>query len=78
MIIPCAALEAGTFSWTVVIFIELLICVLFMVLVISCLVRASRYFRNTVKEQKLMRMEFGKLAEEIKQVMQELKHERSE
>lgn len=75
MIIPCAALEVGTFSWTTVIFIEMLICVLFFALVISCLVRASRYFRNTVKEQKLMRMEFGKLADEVKQIRQGLKHE---
>jgi len=42
-------------------------------LVIICLVRVSRYFRTAGKEQKLIRMELGKLAEEVHLLRQELK-----
>jgi len=42
-------------------------------LVIICLVRVSRYFRTAGKEQKLIRMELGKVAEEIHLLRQELK-----
>jgi hypothetical protein len=42
-------------------------------LVIICLVRASRYFMNAGKEQKLIRIEIGKLAEEVHLLRQELK-----
>jgi len=34
-------------------------------LVIICLIRLSRYFLNAGREQKLIRMELGKLAEEV-------------
>jgi hypothetical protein len=42
-------------------------------LIIICLIRASRYFMNAGKEQKLVRMELGKLAEEVHLIRQELK-----
>jgi len=42
-------------------------------LVIICLVRVSRYFRTAGKEQKLIRMELGKVAEEVHLIRQELK-----
>jgi len=42
-------------------------------LVIICLIRVSRYFRTAGKEQKLIRMELGKVAEEVYQLRQELK-----
>jgi len=42
-------------------------------LVIICLVRVSRYFRTAGKEQKLIRMELGKVAEEIHLLRQEMK-----
>ena len=42
-------------------------------LVIICLIRASRYFMNAGKEQKLIRMELGKLAEEVHLLRQEQK-----
>lgn len=42
-------------------------------LVIICLIRASRYFISAGKEQKLIRMELGKLAEEVHLLRQELK-----
>lgn len=63
-------------NWTVL--IPMLIGVVFWAFVIICLVRVSRYFRNAGKEQKLIRMELGKLAEEVKQVRQVLKNEGSE
>jgi len=42
-------------------------------LVIICLIRASRYFMTAGKEQKLTRIELGKLAEEVHQLRQDLK-----
>ena len=42
-------------------------------LVIICLVRVSRYFRDAGKEQKLTRMDIGKLADEVQQLRQDLK-----
>lgn len=41
-------------------------------LVIICLIRVARYFGTAGKEQKLMRMEMGKLAEEVHLLRQEL------
>jgi hypothetical protein len=34
-------------------------------LIIICLIRVARYFRDAGKEQKLIRMELGKVAEEV-------------
>jgi len=42
-------------------------------LVIICLIRVSRYFLTAGKEQKLLRMEISKLAEEVHLIRQELK-----
>lgn len=42
-------------------------------LVIICLIRVSRYFRTAGKEQKLIRMELGKVGEEVHLLRQELK-----
>ena len=42
-------------------------------LVIICLIRVSTYFRTAGKEQKLIRMELGKVAEEMHLLRQELK-----
>ena len=41
-------------------------------LVIICLVRGSRYFMTAGKEQKLMRMELSRLAEEVHLIQQKL------
>lgn len=43
-------------------------------LVIICLIRVSKYFMNAGKEQKLIRMELGKLAEEVHLLRQEMKN----
>lgn len=42
-------------------------------LVIICLIRVARYFRDAGKEQKLIRMELGKVAEEVHLLRQEMK-----
>ena len=44
-------------------------------LVIICLVRIARYFKSAGKEQKLVRMELGKLAEEVHLIRQQLPQE---
>jgi ABC-type multidrug transport system fused ATPase/permease subunit len=41
-------------------------------LIIICLIRVSRYFMSAGKEQKLMRIELGKLAEEVHAIRQKL------
>jgi len=46
-------------------------------LVIVCLIRVARYFGNAGKEQKLIRLELGKVAEEVHLLRQELKSETS-
>ena len=45
-------------------------------LVIICLIRVSTYFRTAGKEQKLIRMEIGKVGEEVHLLRQELKGEK--
>ena len=45
-------------------------------LVIICLIRVSRYFLTAGKEQKLIRMELGKLAEEVHLLRQSLKDDK--
>ena len=45
-------------------------------LIIICLIRVSRYFLTAGKEQKLIRMELGKLAEEVQLLRQNLKDDK--
>lgn len=42
-------------------------------LIIISLIRVARYFKTAGKEQKLLRMEVGKLAEEVHLLRQEVK-----
>ena len=42
-------------------------------LVIICLIRIARFFKSAGKEQKLIRFELGKVAEEVHLLRQELK-----
>jgi len=58
------------------VFLIVAIYVFIFALVIICLVRVSRYFLTAGKEQKLIRMELGKLAEEVHLLRQELKDSR--
>lgn len=61
-----------TAAWIMVV-----VYVFIFALVIICLIRASRYFMTAGKEQKLMRIEMGKLAEEVHLLRQELKGEKN-
>lgn len=45
-------------------------------LVIICLIRIARFFKNAGNEQKLMRFELGKVAEEVHLLRQEMKGEK--
>ena len=55
------------------VFILLAVYAFIFALVIICLVRVARYFRTAGKEQKLIRMELGKVAEEVRLLRQDLK-----
>jgi hypothetical protein len=46
-------------------------------LVIICLIRVARYFGNAGKEQKLIRLELGKVAEEVHLLRQEFKSDKN-
>ena len=45
-------------------------------LVIICLIRIARFFKNAGNEQKLIRFELGKVAEEVHLLRQEMKGEK--
>ena len=49
---------------------------LILVLLIVCLFLASRYFLHANREQKLIRMDMGKLAEEVHLLRREMKHDK--
>jgi len=62
-------------AWVLAIFpcIMLLVGICFWGLVIFGLVKLIKYLSTAGKEQKLIRMELGKLADEVQQIRQELK-----
>lgn len=65
-------IEAEGAAGFVTLLVGLAAYVFIIALVIICLVRASRYFMNAGKEQKLIRLELGKLAEDVHLLRQEL------
>ncbi|HUW18381.1 MAG TPA: hypothetical protein VMW16_03685 [Sedimentisphaerales bacterium] len=64
---------ANTAGGLVIVLVGFAAYVFIIALVIICLIRASRYFMTAGKEQKLTRIELGKLAEEVHQLRQDLK-----
>jgi Sec-independent protein translocase protein TatA len=62
-------------AWTFAIFpcIMLLVVICFWGLVIFGLVKLIKYLGSAGREQKLIRMELSKLADEVQQIRQELK-----
>ena len=62
----------GMIAISIVPLIVLAVYVSMFVLIIICLIRLSRYLMTAGKEQKLMRMELGKLAEEVQAIRQKL------
>ncbi len=59
-------------------FMPTFIGILMFALIISFIIRISRFFMALRKEQKQILMELRQLAEEFKQTKQEFKNERSE
>ena len=55
------------------VFLMMAAYVFIFVLIIISLIRVSRYFKNAGKEQKLLRIEIGKLAEEMHLLRREIK-----
>ncbi|MBN1805568.1 MAG: hypothetical protein JW837_09970 [Sedimentisphaerales bacterium] len=55
----------------IMIFYAFIVC-----LVIICLIRIARYFRNAGNEQRLIRLELGKVAEEVHLLRQEIKDDK--
>ena len=53
--------------------VVIVVYVFIFALIIICLIRVSRYCMTSGKERKLMRMELGKLAEEVHLLRKELK-----
>jgi len=68
-----ASVEVVNAPGILMVLVVFAVYVFIVALVIICLVRASRYFRTAGKEQKLIRMELGKVAEEVHLMRQELK-----
>ena len=60
-------------SLMVLYWLPALIGLAFYVLLAFCIYRAAKYFGSAGKEQKLLRMEMGKLAEELHLMRQEFK-----
>ena len=58
---------------TIIVLVALAFYVFILILASMCLVSATRYFSTAGKEQKLIRMELGKVAEEVHLLRQELK-----
>jgi hypothetical protein len=67
------AISANTTGGFVIVVVGVAAYGFIIALVIICLVRASRYFMTAGKEQKLTRIELGKLAEEVHLIREELK-----
>ena len=59
-------------------FLVLAAYVFVFILIIISLIRVSRYFKNAGKEQKLLRIEMGKLAEEVHLLRREIKGDKND
>lgn len=73
MIDSILAVETTRLGGLLTAFLVLAAYVFVFVLIIISLIRVSRYFKNAGKEQKLLRIEMGKLAEEVHLLRQEIK-----
>ena len=71
MINSILAFEVTRLGGFITAFLVLAAYVFVFALIIITLIRVSRYFRNAGKEQKLLRIEMGKLAEEVHLLRQE-------
>lgn len=69
-LLAAAGPRSGSMVLTVV---AMGIYALLFALVIICLIRIARFFRTAGTEQKLIRLELGKVAEEVHLLRQEMK-----
>ena len=53
---------------TIIVLVALAFYVFIFILAVMCLVDVTRYFSTAGKEQKLIRMELGKIADELEQM----------
>ena len=59
---------------TIIVLVALAFYVFIFILAVMCLVDVTRYFSTAGKEQKLIRMELGKIAEEVHLLRQKLEN----
>lgn len=68
---------SGPVFWRIfILWLPAIFVILFYVLLAFCIYRAAKYFSSAKREQKLLRMEVGKLAEEVHLLRQELKDDK--
>jgi hypothetical protein len=70
-----ASAELSSIQGILVVILMLLIYVGLFVLIVSLMIRLVRYLGSAGKEQKLIRMEIGKLAEEVHLLRQKFENE---
>ena len=64
----------GPVFWRIfILWLPFIFGIAFYILIAFCIYRAAKYFISATREQKLLRMEMGKLAEEVHLLRQELK-----
>jgi len=78
MLEPLIAAAAPHMSIAIIPLIVLGIYVFLFALVIICLIRIARFFSTAGKEQKLIRMELGKVAEEVHLLRRKLEGEKED
>jgi uncharacterized membrane-anchored protein YhcB (DUF1043 family) len=81
MIYTTLLIQAGRYTpptgpvfWRVfILWLPAIFGIAFYILIAFCIYRAAKYFSSATREQKLLRTEMGKLAEEVHLMRQELK-----
>jgi len=74
--IECILADTGDLilPGTIIVLVALAFYVFIFILAVMCLVDVTRYFSTAGKEQKLIRMELGKIAEEVHLLRQKLEN----
>ena len=63
---------AGIFK-ALILWLPAILGIAFWILLAFCIYRAAKFFSSATREQKLLRMEMGKLAEDVRLLRQDLK-----
>ena len=77
-ILAYVALDASTISRIAINFIPCIVIVAFWILVVYGVIQLIRFLASGRKEQKLIRMELSKLAEEVHQMRQQAEEKQLE